>query len=160
MTMPINDTDPFMTRFRKLPDEDAAAGWDELWMDALQICLHGPNCVKGASCAVSKRVRWIYMLSGSSVHQYWHILKTHGSSRSGALKDRKRAREGPMFVHLQFGEHACVGVGIHTPGGDLPPEEEVGSWLNDRSQEWKENDFPTFDALFGAWPPCESSAPM
>jgi len=155
----ISDLGEFVPRFRKLPDDEAAAGWDELWMDALQTCLHGPNCVNGASCAIGKRVRWFYILSGSCAHHYWHILK-HGSSAERVLKDRNRAREGPLFAHVQFGEHACVGVLIK-PGADpLPPEEVVSSWLSVRSHEWKENDFPTFDGLFDAWPPSESSSPV
>jgi len=155
----FSDLGAVLTGFRKLPDEAAAAGWDELWMDGLHTCARGPNCVHGASCTLGKRVQWFDMLSGSSVHQYWHILKKHGSNPSGALNDRKRARVRPFVGHVQIGEHACVGVMIQRPGGDLPPEEEVSSWLSDRSHEWKENDFPTVDALFGAWPPCQSSSP-
>jgi len=154
------DTDTFVANDRKLLDDEAAAGWDELWMDALQTCVHGPNCVNSASCAIGKRVRWFYILSGSCAHHYWHILKMHGSSAERVLKDRKRVREGPLFAHVQFGEHACVGVLIK-PGADpLPPEAVVSSWLSVWSHEWKENDFPTFDGLFDAWPPSESSSPV
>ena len=155
--MPAQNRDAYSTRFLKLPDEEAAAGWEECRSYALRACAHGPGCRNGDACIIGKRVNWIYMLSGSSTHEYWHVLKAHGSSARGVLKDRKRARDGPWLGHLQFGEHTCIGVGIQNPGGDVPLEEVVSSWLRFRSQEWKENDFPTCDALFGSWPLGKSS---
>ena len=141
----------FLCKIRKLPSEEAATGWDARWMGALRSCVHGPHCSNRAFCCIGKRVQWQYMLSGFSTHEYWHILKRHGSSCSLVLKDRKRAREGPWLCHLEFGGHSCVAVGIRF-AGDLPPEEVMSSWLSGRSHEWKENDFPIIDALFGSWP--------
>ena len=95
--MPAQNRDAYLTRFLKLPDEEAAAGWEECRSYALRVCAYGPGCGNGAACIIGKRVHWIYMLSGSSTHEYWHVLKAHGSSRRGVLKDRKRARDGPCL---------------------------------------------------------------
>lgn len=53
--------------FHARAEEEARAGWGELYEGSLHACMHGAHCQQGPGCHVGRRLTGVTILSGSVV---------------------------------------------------------------------------------------------
>lgn len=147
MGKPIESLHEFANgRYERIDDEAARVGWESSWLEALDICAHGPNCRSGPRCTIGKRVEEKVAFAGAALPKYWHVLKRHAQIIPVTLGKRKRD-DLPMLVLLQFNGRHCLGVDV----SDVQALDDTLKSLQaaSPSRAWEQDNLPTVD--FGGW---------